>query len=79
MRWWQPIAWLAYPAVYAALALAVLNELGRRAPYYFLDPDGVGTAAVIVNIGVLGAIVLALGYALLAINRIATPARIDVA
>ncbi|HEX2211915.1 MAG TPA: Pr6Pr family membrane protein [Mycobacterium sp.] len=79
VRWWYPIAWLAYPAAYAALALGVLNGLGRRAPYYFLDPDGVGPEGVIANIGVLGVAVLALGYVLLAVNRMATPARIDAA
>jgi hypothetical protein len=79
VRWWQPILWLAYPAAYAVVALAVLNGLGRRAPYYFLDPDGVGHAGVIANIGVLGAGVLGIGYALLAVNRMATPARIDAA
>ena len=49
VRWWQPFAWLAYPAAYAALALAVLNQAGRRAPYYFLDPGSVGIAAVVVE------------------------------
>lgn len=77
VRWWQPLAWLAYPAVYVALALVVLNRAGRRAPYYFLDPDSVGAATVIANICVLGACVLVLGYALLAVNRLATPARVD--
>lgn len=77
VRWWQPLAWLAYPAGYAVVALLVLNGLGRRAPYYFLDPMTVGAAGVAVNIGVLGAGVLAIGYALLAVNRLATPARID--
>jgi hypothetical protein len=67
--WWQPIVWLAYPAAYLALALAVLNNAGRRAPYYFLDPDTVGTVAVVANICVLAGGVLALGYTLLAINR----------
>jgi hypothetical protein len=69
LRWWQPMVWLAYPAAYLALALAVLNNAGRRAPYYFLDPDTVGTAAVVANICVLAGGVLALGYALLAVNR----------
>lgn len=69
VRWWQPVAWLAYPAAYLALALAVLNHVGRRAPYYFLDPGTVGTAAVIANICVLAGGVLALGYALLVVNR----------
>jgi hypothetical protein len=69
LRWWQPVAWLAYPAAYLALALAVLNHVGRRAPYYFLDPGTIGTASVVMNIGVLAAGALALGYALLIINR----------
>jgi hypothetical protein len=65
VRWWQPLVWLAYPAAYLALALAVLNNAGRRAPYYFLDPDSVGTASVVANICVLAGGVLAMGYALL--------------
>jgi hypothetical protein len=79
VRWWQPVAWLVYPAAYLAAALAVLNNLGRRAPYYFLDPDSVGIASVVGNICVLAACALVLGYTLLAVNRIATPARIDAA
>lgn len=77
VRWWHPIAWLAYPAAYAVLALVVLNAAGRRAPYYFLDAERAGTTTVLTNIGVLGAGVLVVGYALLAVNRLATPARID--
>jgi hypothetical protein len=79
VRWWQPVAWLVYPAAYLALALVVLNNMGRRAPYYFLDPDSVGIATVVSNVCVLAACVLALGYALLAVNRLAGPARIDAA
>ncbi len=75
--WWQPVVWLIYPAAYVVLALVVLNTVGRRAPYYFLDPDSVGTATVIANICLLAACVLALGYVLLAVNRAASPARID--
>lgn len=69
VRWWQPVAWLAYPAAYLALALAVLNHVGRRAPYYFLDPGTVGAASVVMNIVVLAGGALALGYALLVVNR----------
>jgi hypothetical protein len=75
--WWHPLAWLVYPAAYVVLALVVLNSAGRRAPYYFLDPASVGATEVVVNIGVLGGCVLALGYGLLAVNRVAAPARID--
>jgi hypothetical protein len=69
VRWWQPVAWLAYPAAYLALALAVLNQVGRRAPYYFLDPGTVGTSSVVVNVCMLAGAALGLGYVLLAINR----------
>lgn len=79
VRWWQPMVWLGYPAAYAALALVVLNRAGRRAPYYFLDPGSVGMATVVVNICVLGACVLGLGYALLAVNRAATATPADAA
>jgi len=75
VRWWQPVAWLAYPAAYLALALAVLNKAGRRAPYYFLDPGSVGPGAVVVNVCVLAGGVLALGYTLLVINRAVVPVR----
>ena len=69
VQWWQPLVWLAYPAAYLALALAVLNHAGRRAPYYFLDPGTVGAASVVTNICVLAGGTLVLGYALLIINR----------
>jgi len=69
VRWWQPLVWLAYPAAYLALALAVLNNAGRRAPYYFLDPANVGTASLVTNVCVLAGGTLALGYALLVLNR----------
>ena len=69
VRWWQPLVWLVYPAVYAVVALLVLNRAGRRAPYYFLDPESVGMAVVVVNIGLLAVFVLALGYGLSAVGR----------
>ncbi len=77
VHWWHPVAWLAYPALYVVAAVLILNEAGRRAPYYFLDPASVGVATVVLNVCVLGGCVLAVGYALLAVNRLATPARID--
>ena len=69
VRWWQPLVWLVYPAVYVVLALVVLNKAGRRAPYYFLDPDSVGMLVVVVNVGLLAVFVLALGYGLSAVGR----------
>ncbi|OFJ50362.1 Pr6Pr family membrane protein [Mycolicibacterium grossiae] len=69
VRWWQPLAWLAYPAVYGVVALAVLNGAGRRAPYYFLDPTSVGVPTVAVNMGLLLGGFLGLGYLLAALAR----------
>lgn len=68
-KWWQPLAWLAYPAAYLGLAVVVLNRAGRRVPYYFLDPGSVGLAAVAMNVTVLAAGFLGLGYVLLAVAR----------
>ncbi|MDT5324027.1 MAG: hypothetical protein QOF25_1179 [Mycobacterium sp.] len=69
VRWWQPFAWLVYPAAYAGLALVVLNRAGRRTPYYFLDPGSVGIAAVVANTSILALGFLGLGYLLLAMAR----------
>lgn len=69
VRWWQPMAWLTYPAAYLILALVILNSAGRRAPYYFLDPHSVGLAGLAVNIAILAAGFLALGYLLAGIGR----------
>lgn len=77
VSWWQPVAWLAYPAAYLALALLVLNHAGRRAPYYFLDPGSVGAPAVALNVAAIASSVLAMGYALLAVNRGASTVRAE--
>lgn len=69
VRWWQPLVWLGYPVVYLGLALLVLNEAGRRAPYYFLDPDSVGGAAVVGNVALLALGFAALGYVLSGLGR----------
>jgi hypothetical protein len=69
VRWWQPFAWLVYPAGYLLLALVILNRAGRRAPYYFLDPDSVGILGVAVNVGFLAAGFLLLGYLLAGVGR----------
>jgi hypothetical protein len=67
--WWHPLVWLIYPAAYVVLAVLVLNRAGRRAPYYFLDPDSVGTAVVVTNVGLLAAFILVLGYGISAVGR----------
>ena len=76
VRWWQPLAWLAYPAAYLGLAVLVLNNFGRRAPYYFLDAGSVGAAVVAGNVLVLAAGFVALGYGLSLVGRAAVKVRL---
>jgi len=75
VSWWQPLTWLVYPAAYLALAVIVLNNLGRRAPYYFLDVDSIGAAALIRNVLVLAAGFTALGYGLSMAGKLSVRAR----
>jgi hypothetical protein len=70
VRWWQPLAWLAYPTIYLGVAVLVLNNLGRRAPYYFLDPGSIGGAAVASNVAILALGFVALGYLLSVVGRL---------
>lgn len=76
VTWWQPLAWLAYPAAYLGLAVVVLNNLGRRAPYYFLDHGSIGAAGVAVNVAILAAGFVGLGYLLSLIGRAAVRIRV---
>ncbi|MGK2883096.1 MAG: Pr6Pr family membrane protein [Mycobacterium sp.] len=71
VRWWQPFAWLVYPAAYLLLALAILNSAGRRPPYYFLDYGSVGMAGLAQNVAILTGGFLMLGF-LLAVTGKAT-------
>ena len=57
---------------------AISAGAGRRAPYYFLDPGSVGATSVVLNVSAMAVCVLALGYALLAVNRGASTVRADV-
>ena len=75
LRWWLPLAWMSYPAAYLGLAIEVLNNLGRRGPYYFLDPGSIGAAAVTSNIVILAFGILTLGYLLSGVGRVAVKAR----
>ncbi len=76
VRWWQPLAWLSYPAVYLGLALLVLNRAGRRAPYYFLDPVTVGMSGLLINISLLATGLVIVGYGLSGAGRVAVKARV---
>lgn len=67
--------WLIYLAAYLGLAIVVLNNLGRRAPYYFLDPGSIGAAGVAANAAILALGFTVLGYLLSAVGRVAVKAR----
>lgn len=75
VRWWQPFAWLLYPVAYLGLALVVLNSLGRRAPYYFLDPAMIGGPTLVRNIVLLAVGFVALGYVLAGVGKASVVAR----
>ena len=70
LRWWDPLVWLVYPAAYMVAALLVLNRVGRRALYYFLDPAGIGGFGVALNVCLLAVLFLGLGYGLIALSRL---------
>ncbi|MEJ8277555.1 Pr6Pr family membrane protein [Pseudonocardia spirodelae] len=70
LRWWHPPLWLLFPAAYLGLALAVLNSAGRRAPYWFLDPDAVGAAGLASNVARLAGGFLLLGWGVVALGRL---------
>jgi hypothetical protein len=76
VTWWQPLVWLAYPAAYLGLAVVVLNNLGRRAPYYFLDHVSIGAAGVAVNALILAVGFVVIGYVLSLIGRAAVRIRV---
>lgn len=64
------------PAAYLGLAVVVLNNLGRRAPYYFLDAGRIGAAEVAVNVSILAAGFVGLGYLLSLVGRAAVKIRV---
>lgn len=71
----DPIRWLALPLYYLVFALvaAPLGATyrdGTSYPYFFIDPNLVGWPGVAVNVVLVGAAFLALGYAAFAVDRL---------
>lgn len=69
LRWWHPHIWLIYPATYLAFAVLIVNHSGRRVPYYFLDADRIGVVGLTVNVCLLAAMFLGVGYGVVLLNR----------
>lgn len=68
LRWGDPLLWMAFPAVFLAwtfLRGAWLHEY----PYPFLDVDALGPGPVLRNSLGITALFVALGFALVAIDR----------
>ncbi len=75
----DPLRWLAVPLAYLGFAI-VRARLGPplrgfgaepvRYPYGFMDPDIIGAWPMIRNVALLGAGFLALGYAMLGLDRL---------
>ena len=72
VRWWQPLAWLAYPAAVRRAGPGGPQQAGRRAPYYFLDPGSVGVGTVLLNICVLAGGLLGAGLHVAGVDALAT-------
>jgi hypothetical protein len=69
LHWWHPPIWLIYPAIYLVFALLLLNHSGRRIPYYFLDADRIGAVGLALNVSLLAAMFLGVGYGVVLLNR----------
>ncbi len=70
VRWWQPVAWLVYPAAYAGPGAAGAQQRGPACAVLLPRSRQRGDGHRIGNICVLTACVLAVGYTLLAVNRV---------
>jgi hypothetical protein len=77
LRWWHPLIWLIYPATYLAFAVLIVNHSGRRVPYYFLDADRIGIVGLTLNVCLLAAMFLGVGYGVVLLKRIRTQAPAD--
>ena len=75
LRWWNPLVWLIYPATYLAFAVLIVNHSGRRVPYYFLDADRIGVVGLTLNVCLLAAMFLGVGYGVVLLNRTRTQQR----
>ncbi len=74
----DPLIWLSIPFIYYAIVMIASEPHlfyveyygGVHYPYRFINPEIIGWAPVLVNVGLLTAAYLAFGYILLAIDRL---------
>ncbi|WP_139652090.1 Pr6Pr family membrane protein [Raoultibacter phocaeensis] len=70
----DPVRWLALPAYYLVFALVAAQlgavyRAGARYPYFFIDADLIGWTGVVVNVVLVAAAFLVLGYLVFALDR----------
>lgn len=83
MKWWYPLSWLAYLPAYVAFVLVRAHffpgsgplEDGGAIPYAFLDLGALGWRQFGINMGIYGAVFLAIGLAVMILDRL-LPARV---
>lgn len=68
--WRHAIWWLLFPVLYSVYSL-VHGHFSGFYPYPFLDVSDIGPRATLINMGLLGALFLVLGVALIFLDRIA--------
>jgi len=69
LSWSSPLIWLGFPVIYAAWTLAH-GAMSGFYPYPFLNVRRLGLGAVLINMLVIGAAMLVLGYLLVVIDRV---------
>lgn len=77
LKRWHPLCWALFPWAYVAATVAIAKTglcfpgSGTPYPYPFLDVWALGWAGALRNIALLSAAFLALGYALVFLDRLA--------
>lgn len=69
LRWTDPFWWACFPLVYLPYAL-VRGMLGDKYAYPFINPVKLGWVQVTINVVVISAGFLAVGWALVAVDRL---------
>lgn len=74
LSWRQPLAWLAYPALYVAWTLA-RGAMIHHYPYFFADADKLGYPRALLNGAAFLVVFWLLGLAAVAVGRLRLAAR----
>ena len=79
MKWYYPLIWLCYPVLYLAYIMLIYKPIGGTfivegevcsVPYFFLDIEVLGIGAVTVWCLAIAAVILALSYLFLLLDKL---------